>query len=924
MNVLPRRALALLATLTLALSSSLVSAPEAAAARGAQSAGVPTLYIDLTGTYYRTNQATPTVTTASATEALAAINGSFSHTIAGGATYEVVDPANPANNFTDTGTTQADGTITFGEVRGRGNYTWQTLPNLWRPTPEYAGWVSSISQGTASFTQAQAEKRPYQMKLSTKHDMLGMGSAKTWVLLANHSDASLMRNKVAFDLAAEFGLPFTPQSRFIDLVINGQYLGSYLLVEKVQEGSTRVSFSNPSGTGVLVEMDNNYYAQEPSNLVYTSPRGSHFVLKDAAGGVPDPDASGNVVLPPAVQAGWDDFQLKINWFESLLYAQSPDWTQISAYLDVPSFIKFYFVQEFTENPEIAKSSIYFYKDGVSPSDVFHAGPVWDFDSSLGNYSDPNFGGNPNVLYARNILTYRPAGTTASNDYFSRLFRMSGFESAAKALYVDELKLPIDEASGKLWQYQTLMAASAAKNFQKYPVLGRNKFFPPFMSYFRSTWAGEVGALGNYMNQRAAYLNSVYAPGVAANASDCKASSTPAVINTAGAFNALSPCRMLDTRTGNGGTGPVASGGVVPLKVTGRGGVPTSGVSAVVLNVTVANPTHEGFITAYPDGTAVPVASNLNFVPGQVAANQVTVKVGANGIIDLKNSVGGSTHLIADLSGYFVDGTATQPGAFSALDPARIMDTREGVGAPKAKIPANGTIDLQVTGVGGVPADAGAVAMNVTVANPATVGALTVYPAGVSPIPTVSNINFTAAKPVPNAVTIKVGNGGKVSIANLSTDTIDVVADVNGYYKAGTATAPGMFVPLSPSRILDSRIGTGMPKGDFKAGTARRLNNYETIALQVGGVGGVPKSSAVPAAGAVVMNVTVANPTQVGFLTVSTGGTVRPQTSSLNYAQWQVVPNLATVKLGSAGTVNIYNGTAGQTDVISDVSGYYIK
>ena len=353
-----------------------------------------------------------------------------------------------------------------------------------------------------------------------------------------------------------------------------------------------------------------------------------------------------------------------------------------------------------------------------------------------------------------------------------------------------------------------------------------------------------------------------------------------------------------------------------LKVTGRGGVPASDVSAVVLNVTVANPTFTGFITAHP-GTVVPNASNLNFTAGKVVANQVTVKVGSDGIVHLQNSVGGTTHLIADVAGYFVAGTATSPGSFTALDPSRLLDTRN---APAVSIPANGSIDLKVTEVGGVAADAGAVALNVTVANPQADGFMTVYPKGEA-LPSASNLNFLVGQAIPNAVTVKVGTDGKITLKNSSAGSVDAIVDVNGFYKAGTATQSGMFVPLSPARILDSRSGTGMPKGDFNAGYARMFNNYETVALKVAGATpNIPSTNV----SAVVMNMTIANATQAGFLTTFPQGTVRPQTSSVNFARWQVVPNLVTVKLGTTGAVNIYTMTAGQTNVVGDIAGYYIK
>lgn len=123
--------------------------------------------------------------------------------------------------------------------------------------------------------------------------------------------------------------------------------------------------------------------------------------------------------------------------------------------------------------------------------------------------------------------------------------------------------------------------------------------------------------------------------------------------TAGTYAALSPSRALDTRAANGApAASVGPGGTVHLQVLGRGGVPASGVSAVVLNVTVTGPTGPGFITAYPDGTAMPTASNLNFVAGQTVSNLVVVPVGADGKVALTNGSTGTVQLLADVSGYF--------------------------------------------------------------------------------------------------------------------------------------------------------------------------------------------------------------------------------------------------------------------------------
>ncbi|MGI8807221.1 MAG: hypothetical protein ACR2KK_05180 [Acidimicrobiales bacterium] len=115
------------------------------------------------------------------------------------------------------------------------------------------------------------------------------------------------------------------------------------------------------------------------------------------------------------------------------------------------------------------------------------------------------------------------------------------------------------------------------------------------------------------------------------------------------FIALAPSRVLDTRAGAGT--PLAPGATLAVQVTGRGGVPARGVSAVVLNVTVTEPSAGGFLTAWPGGGARPLASNLNFVAGQTVPNLVVVKVGATGQVDLLNNRG-TTHVVADVAGWF--------------------------------------------------------------------------------------------------------------------------------------------------------------------------------------------------------------------------------------------------------------------------------
>src|SRR5664279_3270504 len=156
----------------------------------------------------------------------------------------------------------------------------------------------------------------------------------------------------------------------------------------------------------------------------------------------------------------------------------------------------------------------------------------------------------------------------------------------------------------------------------------------------------------------------------------------------GGFGSVAPLRVLDTRSGTGApAAAVRAGATVAVKVTGQGGVPATGVSAVVLNVTVTAPTAGGFITGYASGSPRPLASNLNFTAWQTVPNLVVAPVGADGDVVLYNGSPGAVHLLADLSGYYLAGLPAAAGGFGWVAPLRVLDTRSGTGAPAAAIRA---------------------------------------------------------------------------------------------------------------------------------------------------------------------------------------------------------------------------------------------
>lgn len=369
---------------------------------------------------------------------------------------------------------------------------------------------------------------------------------------------------------------------------------------------------------------------------------------------------------------------------------------------------------------------------------------------------------------------------------------------------------------------------------------------------------------------------------------------------AGGFVARAPYRALDSRNGTGGiNGPISPGQTINVKVTGRGGIPATGVSAVALNITVTSPAADGFITAYAGGTAQPRTSNVNYGPGQTIPNFGVTPVGADGTINFTNTSSGTTELIADTSGYYLQGTPTAAGTFQALSPSRFLDTRT-----SSPVAADSTVSFQIAGTGNIPATVSAVVFNLTVTNPQSFGFITAYASGTTR-PNASNLNFAPGQTVPNLVTVPVGADGKVTLYNRSSGTTELIADVAGYYLPGTPTATGAFHAIAPSRILDTRTTSPAPPDS-------------TVSFQVAGANGLP--SPVSAA---VFNLTVTEPQSYGFLTAYASGSPLPNASTLNFTTNQTVPNLVNVPVGPDGKVTIFNRSSGTSQLIADLAGYFL-
>ncbi|MFF3846001.1 FlgD immunoglobulin-like domain containing protein [Streptomyces sp. NPDC002328] len=370
------------------------------------------------------------------------------------------------------------------------------------------------------------------------------------------------------------------------------------------------------------------------------------------------------------------------------------------------------------------------------------------------------------------------------------------------------------------------------------------------------------------------------------------------------YRPLAPKRVLDTRSGVGA--PKAKVGPwkrVSLKVAGAGGIPATGATSVVLNVTVTNATKPGHISVAPFNGDTYRSSLVNFTAGQTASNLVVVPV-VNGKVDLMADTAGKVDLVADVAGYYAAGTTGAAGsAFRPLAPTRFMDTRAGLGVPRAKIGAGGTARLQVAGVKGVPeSGVTAVVMNVTATNASRSTVVTAYPDG-TPRPGTSNLNVPTGRTIANLVVVPVVNG-RVALTNNS-GSVDLIGDVVGYYTSGDGA---VFTGAEARRLMDTRTGFGVRKGAVGPG--------QSVTLQVGGAGPVPAK-----ASAVVLNVTATQPTTAGYVTVHPAGTPRGTASSLNFRAGQTVPNQVVVPVVD-GKVTFFNHS-GNVHLIADVEGWFI-
>jgi hypothetical protein len=357
--------------------------------------------------------------------------------------------------------------------------------------------------------------------------------------------------------------------------------------------------------------------------------------------------------------------------------------------------------------------------------------------------------------------------------------------------------------------------------------------------------------------------------------------------------------LLDTRNGTGGkTGLVGQATAVSFPVLGVGGIPTTGVSAVLVRLVTTSGTGNTWLRAYPDGTTPTGGySNLDAAVGDIISNTDVVRPGTNGKIAVYNSTG-STHIIVTAFGYYRTATGAG-GGFVPVSENLIVDTRNGVGTTKAKIASNATRTITLTGAV-IPAGAKAVMANVIVLNQTANGWLGVTPAG-GAAATQSSLNFMTGGAHAHTVSLPLSTAGQVVFSNHSGGTIDLIVAPYGYVTASSSEGAG-YRYVTPIRVYDSSTS---------------LAANATVDVQVTGKLGMPTRNVA----GVMVSVIAASPTVGGGIKVWPTGGAEPNVGQVYFRTGKTTAGLAIVKPGTDGKIRLKNSTSGTVRFVVDFEGY---
>lgn len=343
------------------------------------------------------------------------------------------------------------------EIKGRGNSTWD-MP-----------------------------KKPYRIKLDKKAALLGMPESKNWVLLANYADKTLMRNELAFILSRNAGRVFTPASRYVEVYLNGTYLGNYQLTEQVKEGKGLVDIEEqPKGTTALPDLAGGYLIEQ--DLFATGEPVFFYTAKNMPFVIKYPDEEDiNKEQKEYIKSHFQKF-------EDALYAANytDPVNGYRKYFDVNSYVDHYIINEVIGNPDAFRSTYMFKKRN---DDKIYTGPVWDFDKAANN--DNRLGDQVNGLMANSAFEPKI--------WIKRLLTDQSFRQRIRARW-NELKPKINALTLSMDPIAAKLAVSQVRNFTKWDILKKQSYLELQVN---GSYAGEIQYLKTFLNNHIAWLDTKF-------------------------------------------------------------------------------------------------------------------------------------------------------------------------------------------------------------------------------------------------------------------------------------------------------------------------------------------------------------------------------------------------------------------------------
>jgi len=392
--------------------------------------------------------------------------------------------------------------------------------------------------------------------------------------------------------------------------------------------------------------------------------------------------------------------------------------------------------------------------------------------------------------------------------------------------------------------------------------------------------------------------------LATSATSATSAGSALAADIAGSYQPLAPTRVLDTRTGVGGyKGLLAPGRTVTVNLFDARPVTANDVSAAVIDVTVPTPAPAGSLSVYPSSTGWDGRVTMTLTGGGNIQQQLTVALSPSGGLTIRSNATKPTHVLVDVLGFYAAGRPALPGRFAYAN-SRVLDTRIGLGVPKASIGAGKKVTLALAGHGGVPAGgASAVVADVAVLSAHTTGQLVITDGDGSRATT--PLRFVGDWERPQTMqterVAKLGSNGTLTFTNTSKTTIDLVVDVYGYFLPGTVSTDGSYVPQVPHAL-----------------NAGQTIDIYSIAGFYRAVTGVPAGHT----GAVNLVTTTDHPAQPSAISIrdvdNRAWNRAPQVSSTVLLQ----PTELTVGQGSHSAVALYSMTNTEVLVHIWVTGYY--